>query len=133
MVDVSNGDDLIYSRDVITRLEEMSDELDGCEENKDGKLVDADGEDMSEEKENYETLKKFAQEFEDYAPDYHYGESAISESYFITYAQQMAEEIGTIPSDAPWPCYHIDWEAAAESLKQDYTEIDFDGQAYWVR
>lgn len=133
MTDVSNNDDLIDSRDVIARLEEMSDELDGCAENKDGNLIDADGADMSEEKENYETLKAFAEEFESYAPDYHHGESAINEDYFQAYARQMAEDIGAVSSDDVWPLNHIDWEAAASALKIDYTEIDFDGERFWVR
>lgn len=133
MTDVSNNDDMIYSRDVVSRLEELSDDLDGCAENEDGDFVDADGEDMSEEKENYDTLKSFAEEFESYAPDYHSGETAINEDYFTEYAQQLAEDIGAISNDVTWPCCHIDWEAAAESLKQDYTEIDFGGQAFWVR
>lgn len=133
MIDISNGYNTIDSRDVIARLEELSDELDGCAENKDGDFVDADGEDMSEEKEEHAALKKFAEEFESYAPDYHHGESAINEDHFTEYAQQLAEDIGAISNDTTWPYCHIDWEAAAEALKIDYTEIDFGGQAFWVR
>jgi hypothetical protein len=27
----------------------------------------------------------------------------------------------------------IDWEQAAYELKQDYTEVNFDGVSYWIR
>jgi len=45
----------------------------------------------------------------------------------------MAEDIGAIQKDAPWPCGFIDWEGAAEALQQDYTAGEFDGVTYWAR
>jgi hypothetical protein len=49
------------------------------------------------------------------------------------YAEQLAEDIGAINKNATWPNDCIDWEKAADQLKQDYTEVDFDGVAYWIR
>jgi hypothetical protein len=57
----------------------------------------------------------------------------IRDSHFETYAQELAEDIGAIPSDAKWPCTCIDWEQAARELRMDYTSVEFDGITYWVR
>lgn len=137
---ISNSDNVIVSCEVIKRLETLSDLLEGGEWFGDIYMApdSDDGEptriyDYTEEYKEHDVLKKFAKEFEDYAPGYHSGESAIKEDHFQEYAQQLAEDIGAISNDVTWPCCHIDWEAAAESLKQDYTEINFDGQAFWVR
>jgi RecJ-like exonuclease len=58
---------------------------------------------------------------------------AIADYAFEEYAQQTAEDIGAISSDAQWPCNRIDWEAAANDLKQDYMSFNFEGTTYWVR
>ncbi len=65
--------------------------------------------------------------------DYRYGAAVIADSYFEEYAQQLADDLGLINSEANWPTCHIDWEAAADSLKQDYTSFTFAGQDWWVR
>lgn len=57
----------------------------------------------------------------------------VPESEFTEYAQELAEEIGAISSDASWPNNHIDWEAAANSLKSDYSSITFEGVDYLYR
>lgn len=61
------------------------------------------------------------------------GLTLIRASYFETYAQELAEDIGAIGRDLQWPLMHIDWEAAADQLKMDYTQIEFCGVTYWVR
>ena len=40
------------------------------------------------------------------------------------FAQDMAEQIGAIDTDAKWPNSCIDWEYAARELMYDYFEID---------
>lgn len=69
----------------------------------------------------------------DYAEDWLYGAQLIRDSYFTEYAQELADDIGAINSDAGWPNSCIDWDQAARELKQDYTSIAFDGVTYWVR
>lgn len=81
----------------------------------------------------YETLKTLAEECAGYAPDWKYGETLIRDSYFKEYAQQLAEDIGAIDRNAAWPMCCIDWDQAAEELKQDYTSVDYDGVTYWIR
>ena len=62
-----------------------------------------------------------------------YPVTLVRDSYFVEYAQELADEIGAIDRDAKWPCNHIDWDAAARDLRQDYTSIDFDGVTYLTR
>jgi hypothetical protein len=57
----------------------------------------------------------------------------IDEDYFEDYARELAYDLGAIDSDTAWPCTHIDWEAAADELRMDYTEVEFDGNNYLVR
>ncbi len=61
------------------------------------------------------------------------GATLIRDSYFKEYAQELAEDTGAINKDARWPTNCIDWEEAASELKQDYTEVDFDGVPYQVQ
>jgi hypothetical protein len=79
------------------------------------------------------TLERVNAEGEGYVPDWTYGEALIPENAFTDYAEQLAEDVGTIDRDQPWPLNCIDWEAAAEQLKQDYVEIEIEGQTYLAR
>jgi len=64
--------------------------------------------------------------------DWLYGEPLISEDYFEDYARELAEETGDVDRDLPWPLNCIDWEKAADELRQDYTEIEVDGRIYYA-
>lgn len=110
---------MIDSRDVIARIEELSD-LDESER-------------TTEDLEELNVLQQLASEAGACAPDWTYGESLIRDSYLETYAQQLAKDCGMIPDDAKWPMTCIDWDQAARELSQDYTSVDFDGVTYWIR
>lgn len=56
----------------------------------------------------------------------------IDEDYFVEYAKELAYDIGVVSDDLAWPCTHIDWDAAADELRMDYTEVEFDGNSYLV-
>ena len=86
-----------------------------------------------EERAELATLQALADKASGYAPDWEYGEALIRDTYFQEYAEQLAEDIGAINSDATWPNNFIDWEAATEALQQDYTQVEFDGVDYWIR
>jgi hypothetical protein len=147
--DVSNSDDIIDSRDIIARLDELDTELrDAYERYTDTADEDEettrtilpyeewlDSEDNTEQDttEEYKALKSFADEAEGYASDWKYGAALIRDSYFEEYAEQFADDIGAVNKDANWPTNHIDWKAAAEDLQQDYNAVEFDGVTYWVR
>lgn len=91
-------------------------------------LVDWEGAD------EWVTLKKLCDQGEGCA-DWAYGETMIHESHFADYAEELAKETSDVPSSQwnQWPFNCIDWQDAADTLKQDYTSIDFDGQTYYVR
>lgn len=57
----------------------------------------------------------------------------ISEDNFTEHAEQLAEDIGAIERSASWPCNYIDWNRAAEDLKNDYSTVDYDGETYYYR
>jgi hypothetical protein len=117
--EIRNDADTIDSRDVIERIAALEADADSGELDDEGRAELA-------------SLRKFAEQGENFA-DWIYGETFIRESYFETYAKELAESIGAVPSDGSWPLPHIDWEAAAEALLVDYTDIDFDGVTYYAR
>jgi hypothetical protein len=108
------GQDIIDSRDVIARIKELKGTKD------------------DDEREELKALKALEKEAGS-SCDWTYGETLISDDYFEEYAEQLAEDIGAISSDAQWPLMYIDWERASNALKSDYREVDFDGQSYWIK
>jgi hypothetical protein len=116
---ITNTEDVIDSRQVIERIAELTEEY-----------ADA-GNLGADEKRELMALRALAKEGEDYA-DWEFGAQLIATSYFEHYAEELAEDIGVITHGVAWPLSHIDWAAAAEELKADYTEIDFDGVPYLI-
>jgi hypothetical protein len=112
-----NTDDVIDSRDVIEAIDEL------------GSFGTLDDED----RERLKALVALEAEAEGYAPDWQDGAGLIRDSYFETYAQELADDIGAIDPKASWPLDCIDWSRAARELKMDYTAVEFDGVTYWVR
>lgn len=121
----TNKDDIIDSRDIIARIEELESEIESAEE--DGEEPDADS------VEELSILQALADEASGYAADWEHGETLIRDDYFEDYARELAEDIGAIDRNANWPLNCIDWEQAARELKHDYTAVDFDGVRYWIR
>lgn len=122
--EITNSADVIDSRDVIARIEELE-----------KKEYPADEPTIYREEDQNELaiLKELAKQGEDYAEDWEFGAQLIRESYFEDYARELAEDIGAISDDMKWPCNCIDWERASQELQIDYTEIDFNGVSYYVR
>jgi len=128
--EVSNSDDVIDSRDVIARIEELRDEIEAAEipDNEIGGPNDT----MAEEREELATLEALAEEGSGSA-DWEHGETLIRDTYFKSYAQELAEDCGMIPDNLAWPCTCIDWDQATRELKMDYSCVDFGGVEYWIR
>jgi hypothetical protein len=57
----------------------------------------------------------------------------IDEDYFEDYAKEFAHDIGAINDETTWPATHIDWSAAADELRYDYTDVEFQGNNYLFR
>lgn len=146
-MEVSNSQDVLDSRDVIARLEELRSEREALAHDVEDAaasepdkgvpegLAEAQAElaewdaDNGEELTALEALNK---EGENYG-DWQHGETLIRDSYFKEYAQELAEDTGAIDRNAQWPLMHIDWDAAAADLQSDYADVDFDGVTYWMR
>lgn len=67
-------------------------------------------------------------------------EEMILESYFLEYTTDLindaySENMPNKQVRDQWPYRHMqmDYEAAAEELKTDYTEVTFGGHTYYVR
>ena len=86
--------------------------------------------DNSEEGQELTALKALAEQGEAYAPDWKYGAQLINEDYFEEAMDEMLEDCGDIPKDIP--CY-LDITVNYDMLKWDYTELDFDGETYYIR
>ena len=119
----SKHDDVINSYEVIERIEELREELDG-------EPTPASRDELNAE---LRALEKLDSDGRNVSEDWEYGETLVNDDYFVTYAQEFAEEIGAVESDASWPTYYIDWDRAARDLQMDYSPIEFDGQTFWVR
>jgi len=153
--DIQFGDDIIDSRDVIARIDDLESDIEDFEEEieqidealqsiDDGvydKGAEPDRTMLEHEREQAELQLEEAQdelaiwrEFEDAEPtDWLYGEAFIRDEHFPDYARQLAEDIVADLRTAEWPFNCIDWTKAAEELQQDYTEVDVKSEIYWVR
>lgn len=143
----TNYDDVIDSRDIIERIEELEEEREALT----AAIEEADGACTEEievaelvAKEALQTwddyngaelaaLRSLASQAEGYADDWRHGATLIRDSYFETYAQELADDIGAVDRNATWPQTCIDWEQAARELQMDYTSVEFGGITYWVR
>lgn len=129
----SNYDDVIDSRDVIARIEELEDTLQSAYDEFADRiswknwLKDETNHDDIEE---FNILSELARECSDYASDWDYGETLIRRSYFEPYMDEMVEDCYTLPKDMPyWMSITLDYDA----LEQDYTSVDYDGVEYLIR
>lgn len=166
---ISNSDKVIDSREIIARIEELTDDkttlVDAIDTARDAyeeavKAFDEATEESDttvledtcdERKEELDSAKTELEEWEtgydaeelaalvsladeaDGSPDWKYGETLIRDSYFEDYARELAEDCGMVKDQDTWPNRCIDWAQAADELKQDYTQVDFDGETYWIR
>lgn len=114
---ITKYDDIIDSRDVIERIAELQAQIGKSDE------------DLTE----LEALVDLSDEAEGYTRDWAHGATLIRDSYFKTYAQELADDCGMIKEGDKWPYTCIDWEQAARELQMGYTSVEFDGVTYWVR
>lgn len=118
------NDDVIDSRDIVERIDELTEMLDLLG----GAPLDDDDAD------ELQMLTAAVAEINNYGgDDASDGVALIADRYFVTYAQELAEEVGAIDPNAGWPTRCIDWEQAARELQMAYTCIDIDGRTFWYR
>lgn len=63
---------------------------------------------------------------ETYAED---GVILIPENEFVEYAEQVCKENGYVDKNIPWWIV-IDWDATADNIRQDYSEVEIEGETY---
>jgi len=138
--EITSNDDIIDSRDVIARIEELESDLEAERERLSIAIALPDHENTIQgHRDQIEDLKNELAPLRalagqgDYIEDWQYGATLIRDSYFEEYARELAEELDLIPTNATWPATCIDWEQAARELQMDYTSVEFDGITYWVR
>ena len=125
---IDNTQDVIDSREIIDRIEDLEGRIEDLE------YIE---EPSSEEAQELAILLKVQEQAEDCA-DYQYGEVLIRESYFTDYIKELIDDCYELPKEfnsGAWPWRHmtLDYEAAANEAKDDYTWIDFDGVTYLIR
>lgn len=133
-------DDVIDSRDIIERLEELQGERDDLQSAVDDAETDDEREAAQtalrewtdDNGDELAALEAVNAEGEDYAEDWTHGATMIRESYFTDYCEEMLEDIGELPRNLP-SYIVIDWDAIARNMRVDYSEIEFDGVTYLVR
>ena len=140
--EISNREDVLDSRDIIARIEELETDLVDAHEASASPLTFEEwlletaadsAATLQDAAAEFIPLKDLAGNGESYSEDWQYGATLIRDSYFETYTEELAGDIGAINTDATWPNNCIDWARAARELQQDYTAVEFDGVTYWTR
>ena len=97
-------------------------------------LYELDGEwsgEYAPEEEEYEIYMSMKQDAEHCGWDD--GIYFIRDDKFTDHAMELAVDCGMISDDEKWPCTCIDWDAAAQELRHDYTCVDVAGVDYYYR
>ena len=69
---------------------------------------------------------------EEIGSEFDYGTTLIDEYDMEEYVKDLLEELGYIPKDFPsW--IEIDWSSTADNVKQDYSEVTYQGREYFYR
>lgn len=64
--------------------------------------------------------------------EFNYGVTLIPEDDFTDYVIDLLEDCGYISKDFPsW--IEIDWQKTADNVRQDYSEIEYEGKIYLYR
>jgi hypothetical protein len=118
--EIDNTVDIIDSRDIIERIEELQD-------------IERDTDEQNE----LDTLLNLAEQAQ-HSPDWMHGEVLISRSYFVNYITDLIHDCYPMPKEmnsGQWPFRHItiDYEAAAREAEVDYMFVYFDDVEYLIR
>jgi DNA repair exonuclease SbcCD ATPase subunit len=160
---ISNSDDIIDSRDVIKRIEELRDERDSLKSDVDEAREEYDNAKVTSERDGTDLLADgelgdALKEAEDALREWDESDEATelkalealqeeAEGYAPDWQHgatlirdshftEYTEELLKDIGDLPRDLPHyiaIDWEKTAENIQVDYTSVEFDGETYWVR
>lgn len=112
------GQDVIESRDIIERLDELESDEDSLDDN---------------DKEELEVLREFKNAFGDH-DDWKHGIAIINRSYFVEHVKELLADIGIPENLENFPSYiAIDWDATAYNIERDYSSYDINGTEFLAR
>ena len=126
---VSNWDDIVDSRAVVARVEELQGDLEAAKD-------DPHPSDYADAQE-LEQLEALLEELRTVGGDSpEDGMTLVRETYWVDYVKEMyldcmEPEQVKLMEDLPWK--HIDWPQVAEDLRSDYTIVTWDGVDFYVR
>jgi len=123
MTTVGSTDDYIDSLDVIADIEELQEKLAGEPDKWTAR------EELQDE---LDILQAFADQGRAF-DDWEYGLQFIHEDFFQDFCEEYVRDSGDIDSVPEFIVNAIDWEIVADSMREDYTEVEFDGQVYLTR
>ncbi len=127
MANFDGHDDIIDSREIIERIEELEAEATNEDGDIDAELL------LPEDAEEYAALILLREDAESLA-DWHHGETLIHEDYFTQAMKELCEDTGLLPDNLPWWLEdNINWDGVADNLRADYTDFQFRGAIYWAR
>ena len=125
LYDIENGEDYTDKENNIdNKLEEIADKENEIQE------CEFEYNRYSEELEELEALKEEISDNSD--EGFEYGIQLIHENYIDDYLDELLEDCGYIPKDMPsW--IKIDWQATYDNMKEDYNEIELNGNTFYIR
>ena len=120
--------DIFDSRDLLDELKTLK------KEKELNKKLNIDVIDYEEER--IEAIKELIEEVG--KDNFDMGVTFVRSNYWVSYCEDCAYDFGFISSpygksDTNPLWYHIDWESWADSMAQDYSQTEFDGDNYYWR
>lgn len=154
MTEISNTAKILSLSDITARVDQLhqerteDDKTNGTTRDEDGALtgasVDEDGmpavgtweEENVDEAAELDTLGQLLEACQGCGSGHDWGgntypDSLIADHHFTDYVQSFAEDCGAVSRDASWVV--VDWEATANRVRQDFKQVDFDGETYLYR
>jgi antirestriction protein len=140
--------DILDTRDLNKRLNELEDEREDLEDavtilkdqakdcdpeegpNYDD-LIEAAIEALQEWDDEYKEELDELYTMRDEISEWQHGETLIAEEDFVEYAEQLANDLYGVKHH--WPFDYIDWDAAADDLRSDYSTVNYQGTTYLYR
>lgn len=145
MRNIDEAEDILDVRDIIARVEELRSEIEDETEllgdhpeepNTPARQTRLDN--IEELRAELTPIESLLEDLAGYGGDHQwegrwYPVTLIRDSYFEEHAREIAEDTGAVSRDATWPNNHIDWTAAADELRADYSSVEFNGVTFWYR
>lgn len=132
------SDNVLDTRDLKMRLDELE-VIYSLSREADDDTSEMDAEERQDAQDEYEEVREEHTMLSEFwgaysETEWEYGCAMVNENYFTAYAEEMAGDLyGSQVTDAVWPFNHIDWDEAADALKDDYSEVELDGTTFYVR